>query len=296
MLWVRIGLGGLDLWSCRRTGHWSVKGIEEETGISLIDNLGKVVVQDLCGDPLSFVLIISQLDTLSIDRFVEASHWLFYGQLRGASDDAAQIKMVGVARIRKSKQGYAFETYLTGKPTWEQVVDLMSDDLQGRLSPAAKFIPFNNPFSSIVELPTVSWQMGEYLTHEMAEADTPLRRGGGRAGRFIFEFQRDDGKWQHGWAAEGAALSASYYIPAYYVHTPEELATTNQAVASLLATQYNDCEVRMGHKDLIPSLIPIPGDVLHSSIRAVRLNVCLSVENLHTPDVENTRVCASFPC
>jgi hypothetical protein len=154
----------------------------EETGISLVDNLGKAVVQDLCGDPLSFVLIINQFDTLSTDRFVEASHWLFDGQSRGASDDAAQIKMVGVARIRKSKQGYAFETYLTGKPTLKQVVDLMSDDLQGRLSPAAKFIPFNNPFSSIVELPTVSWQMGEYLTHEMAEADTPLRRGGGRAG------------------------------------------------------------------------------------------------------------------
>eukprot|EP00966_Prymnesium_polylepis_P067961 1579723-Prymnesium_polylepis.1 len=44
----------------------------------------------------------------------------------------------------------------------------------------------------------------------------------------------------------------------------------------LLATEYREREVHMGHRDLIPSMKPIVGGVKLSSILGVTLNVALS--------------------
>lgn len=174
-------------------------------------------------DPDAFIFTVNQWDTIALNRVAAASHWRF-------DDDPVMMigakgsNCKGVCRLRSLKGGgYAVESFLAGKPSWEDVCALMAIEVRERLSPAARLIPFSNPFESQPELPVVPWQMGAYLTNEKAPADTPFRQGGDpRVLRFIFDYKQPDGSPAVGWVgADGVAC---------HVHNPSVLADTNGKV------------------------------------------------------------------
>jgi hypothetical protein len=190
------------------------------------------------------------------------------------------LRGVSGCRVRALKNGgYAVESFLAGKPSWEDVRALMAIEVRERLSPAARLIPSSNPFESQPELPVVPWQMGAYLTNEKARADTAFRQGGdARVVRFIFDYVQPDGSSAVGWMGPNGVL--------YHVRDPSVLAETNVKVQQLLQQPYREREVQMGHKDLIPSMMRIEGGVERQQITRVRINVALSLLVLIANDVE----------